>query len=91
MVEDLRHSNKVVRKRLKPWSDNKLQLGHNAQSAIARLHWLLEQVAADTDGPTSLALVKIAQQDVAQIQDVLPPIIRHLATLHAQIEAALEQ
>ena len=41
-IEDLRHSKKIVCKNLKPWSDAALQLAHDAQSAIARLHRLLE-------------------------------------------------
>ena len=87
-IENLRHSKQVVRKRLKPWSDIALQLAHDAQSAIARLHRLLERVTAATDGPASLTLVNIVQQAVAQSQDVHPPLVRTLATLHMQMEAA---
>ena len=66
-IEDLRHSKKVAKKWLKPWSDTALQLAHDAQFAITRLHRLLEGVVVDIDGPASLALVNIAQNTTAQI------------------------
>ena len=90
-IENLRRTKHVIQKLLKPWADTALQLTQDAQSAIARLHWLLERVTAATDGPASLTLVNIAQQAVAQSQEVLPPLVCALDTLHAKIEAAPPQ
>lgn len=87
-IEDLRQSKKIVCKKLKPWFDAPLQLAHDAQSAIARLHQLLERVGSDLDGHASLTRINIVQHIMAQSKELLPPLLRTLATLCAQIEGA---
>ena len=63
-IENLPHNKHVIRKRLKPWAETALQLTEDTQSAIVRLHWLLEWIIMAPDGPTSLTLVNITQRDV---------------------------
>ena len=90
-IEKLLHKQHIMAKHLKPWTATTLQLSHDIDGATKQLNQILESVTAATEGPTSQKLVDLAQSAAVQSQEVLPPLITTLTTLHAQVETAPPQ